>query len=134
MNDSIVQQVWLRAGRRCEYCRMPQAHDEAPFEIDHIIAKKHGGLTRDDNLALSCAPCNLHKGSDIASLDPISRKLTPLFHPRRQKWLQHFRWKGATLVGLTAAGRVTISILKINDPYRVTMRAELIRDGEFPDA
>jgi hypothetical protein len=28
----------------CEYCGISQDCDDAPFEIDHIIALKHGGL------------------------------------------------------------------------------------------
>ncbi|MBX3436655.1 MAG: HNH endonuclease [Planctomycetaceae bacterium] len=42
-------------------------------EPDHIIAEKHGGETTAENLALACFDCNWFKGSDIASLDPISR-------------------------------------------------------------
>lgn len=43
MDAALARLVWRRARRRCEYCQMPQAYDEAAFEIDHIIAKKHGG-------------------------------------------------------------------------------------------
>ncbi len=111
---------------------MPQEYDESPFEVDHIIAKKHHGPTRADNLALSCLPCNLHKGSNIAGRYHASRKLTPLFHPRRDKWHQHFRWRGPILVGTTAIGRVTISVLNINAPNRVQLREELIEVGAFP--
>ena len=64
---------------------MPQAGDDAPYEIDHIIARKHCGPTIASNLALSCFYCNSFKGSDLSSLDPQTRKLTPLFHLRRHK-------------------------------------------------
>jgi len=33
---------------------MPQYLDDATFEIDHILAKKHHGPTVASNLALSC--------------------------------------------------------------------------------
>jgi 5-methylcytosine-specific restriction endonuclease McrA len=62
MDEAIVRFVWQRADGRCEYCRMPQAFDESPFEIDHIIARKHGGATVQGNLALSCFHDNSHKG------------------------------------------------------------------------
>jgi hypothetical protein len=54
MNRALLRQVWQRAQHCCEYCRMPQAFDDATFEIDHIIARKHGGPTVARNLALSC--------------------------------------------------------------------------------
>jgi hypothetical protein len=111
---------------------MPQDYDETPFEIDHIIAKKHGGLTEARNLSLSCFYCNSFKGSDIAGLTPKTRKLTPLFNPRRHKWERHFRWKGAYLFGRTDIGRVTIALLKINDLLRVELRQSLIHEGAFP--
>ena len=46
---------WSAAGgAACEYCQLPQASPSIPFEIDHIIARKHGGTTVAENLALSC--------------------------------------------------------------------------------
>ena len=36
---------------RCEYCQMPQAFDDASFEIDHIVSRKHHGPTVASNLA-----------------------------------------------------------------------------------
>jgi 5-methylcytosine-specific restriction endonuclease McrA len=132
MERALEELVWQRAAHCCEYCRMPQAYDEIPFEIDHIIAKKHGGLTVAHNLALSCFYCNSFKGSDIASLAPKTRKLTPLFHPRRHKWTRHFRWQGAYLVGRTPVGRVTVAVLHINDPLRIELREGLIEEGVFP--
>ncbi len=66
MDAALSRHVWQRARRCCEYCRMPQHYDDTPFEIDHILAKKHDGATAAGNLALSCFYCNSFKGSDIA--------------------------------------------------------------------
>src|SRR5277367_2172200 len=132
MNAALTRLVWRRASDCCEYCQMPQAFDRTPFEIDHIIAEKHKGPTVASNLCLSCLYCNSFKGSDISSLDAATRKLTPLFNPRRHKWSRHFRWEGAYLVGRTAIGRVTVELLKINDPFRVEFREELMGEGLFP--
>jgi 5-methylcytosine-specific restriction endonuclease McrA len=134
MDAALVQRVWLRAGHRCEYCQIPQDCDEIPFEIDHIIAIKHRGLTIAGNLALACFHDNSHKGSNIAGLDPKTRKLTPLFNPRRHEWARHFRWRGACQIGRTAVGRVTVAILNINDPLRIELRETLIQEGLFPPA
>lgn len=83
------------------------------------------------NLSLSCFYRNSFKGSDIAGRDRRTRKLTPLFNPRRNSWVRHFRWQGAYLVGRTAIGRVTIAVLKMNDPLRVELRQNLIDEGVF---
>jgi hypothetical protein len=115
-----------------EYCQIPQAADDASFEIDHVISQKHLGPTVAGNLCLSCFYCNSFKGSDLASLDRKTRRLTALFNPRRHKWATHFRWHGGYLVGRTPIGRVTITLLHINDDLRVELREELIEEGVFP--
>jgi hypothetical protein len=132
VETALARLVWQRAKDCCEYCRMPQAFDDASFEIDHVIARKHGGPSAAGNLALSCFYCNSFKGSDIGSVDPKSRKLVPLFNPRRQRWATHFRWQGARLVGRTPIGRVTVTLLRINDDYRVELREGLIEESLFP--
>lgn len=132
MNPSLARQIWLRAVSSCEYCQIPQQFDETPFEIDHAISRKHGGATVSANLALSCFWCNAHKGSDIAGRDGRTRKLVPLFNPRRHKWAKHFRWVGATLIGRTAIGRVTVVLLNTNDSFRIALRQTLIAEGVFP--
>jgi HNH endonuclease len=132
MNAALTRLVWRRASDCCEYCQMPQAFDRTPFEIDHIISEKHKGPTVASNMCLSCFYCNSFKGSDIGSLDDVTGKLTPLFNPRRHKWSQHFRWQGAHLIGRTPRGRITVELLKINDPFRVELREELMTEGLFP--
>jgi hypothetical protein len=83
------------------------------------------------NLALSCLHCNKHKGPNIAGLDPLTNRLVPLFHARRQQWDRHFAWDGAMMVGQTRTGRATIQVLAINDPDAVAFRAELMLEGVF---
>jgi hypothetical protein len=134
MDEWLKEDVRQRAGHRCEYCRVPQAFYQTPFEIDHIIARQHRGHTVLSNLALSCLHCNGHKGPNIAGLDPLTGKLTKLFHPRRHKWERHFRWQGPYLVGRTAVGRVTAAVLAMNDVEAVRVRAELVAEGVFPPA
>jgi HNH endonuclease len=132
MAAALEQQVWQRARHCCEYCQIPQELDESPFQIDHIVARKHGGLTEASNLALSCFHDNSHKGPNIAARDARTGKLVPLFNPRRHKWARHFRWHGAKLVGRTTIGRATIAVLNMNDPLRVELREGLIAEGLFP--
>jgi HNH endonuclease len=132
MNESLERRVRIRAGDRCEYCRIPVYVSEFTFPIDHIIAQQHGGKTVFANLALSCPHDNFHKGPNIAGLDPETGRLTRLFDPRRQKWTTHFAWDGPMLVGRTSAGRTTILVLNMNDPDRVEVRRLLILAGLLP--
>jgi hypothetical protein len=111
---------------------MPQEFDRAPFEIDHVIPEKHGGLTIAENLALSCFFCNRYKGPNLAGLDPTTGDLTALFDPRRDLRAEHFQWNGAVLQGRTPRGRATIAVLRINDAPRIAHRTLLIASGDFP--
>jgi 5-methylcytosine-specific restriction endonuclease McrA len=100
--------------------------------MDHIVALKHGGQTTLENLALSCAICNQHKGSDIASVDPATGDVVPLFHPRRDSWEEHFELtQDGVVVSRTAVARGTARLLRINHPDRVTERKLLLAVGDF---
>jgi len=132
MECDLEELVWERAGHRCEYCQVAQEFDRLPFEIDHIIAEKHGGPTRASNLCLASFACNHHKGPCIAGRDKGPKKLVPLFNPRRHKWHRHFRWDGPLLVGRSPIGRVTVAVMEINLDHRVAFRQELIDEGVFP--
>jgi hypothetical protein len=132
MDRELEDLVRERAGHRCEYCQVAQEFDRLPFEIDHIIAEKHGRLMRASNLCLACFADNHYKGPCIAGRDPVSKKLIPLFNPRRHRWQRHFRWDGPVLVGLTPIGRTTINVLQINLDHRVAYRQCLIDEGIFP--
>jgi hypothetical protein len=113
---------------------MPHEYDDAPFEIDHVIAASHGGPTRASNLCLACFPCISFKGPNLAGIDRKSTKVVPLFNPRRHSWRRHFRWEGAVLVGRTPIGRATIATLLINLAHRIAHRQALINEGVFPPA
>lgn len=126
MDPLLIQEIWRRARAACEYCRLPQKLTPLPFQIDHIIARQHGGSSLTENLALACLPCNKHKGPNIAGLDPATGELERLFHPRRDPWIDHFVWHGAELVGRTPIGRTTIRVLAINHPDHVAVREALL--------
>jgi hypothetical protein len=133
MTETLRQDVRERAGYRCEYCQLSEEHAAVvPFQVEHAIARQHGGITALSNLALSCHHCNLHKGPNLTGIDPKTKRLTRLFHPRRHVWRRHFRWDGPLLVGRTAVGRTTIAVLAANLPDRLQLRRELIEEGVFP--
>jgi HNH endonuclease len=132
MDRALTELVWRRAGGRREYCQLSHEDLDLPFEVDHIRARKHRGPTRAGNLCLACFACNNRKGPNLSGFDAVTKRVVPLFHPRRHKWGRHFRWDGPILVGLTPIGRATISVLEINLDYRVDLRQGLIGDGRFP--
>ncbi len=87
------------------------------------MALKHGGDDSDDNLCLSCAQCNRHKGSEVAALDPLTGEQTRLFHPRRQAWDEPFAISpDASLAGKRPEGRATVRVLRMNQRSRVAQR------------
>lgn len=125
MQRALEDVVRERARHRCEYCQLEESASPWPHEIDHVIARKHGGGDEPDNLALACYPCNSYKGPNIAGIDPDSRRIVRLFHPRKDRWRAHFSWDGPRLIGLTRIGRATIRVLGINDPEFVAVRESM---------
>jgi hypothetical protein len=132
MDRALRELVWRQAGNCCEYCRICQHHDDRPFQLDHIIASSHGGPARASDFCLACFDCNSFKGPNLSGVDPKTRKIVPLFNPRRHRWHRHFRWRGPLLLGRTPIGRATIATLRINLIHRVAHRQVLIDEGVFP--
>ncbi len=134
MADAISQQlrreIRARAGGRCEYCLVLEALLLAGCEVDHVISRKHGGITELSNLALSCARCNRAKGTDIGSVHPGSGEFIRLFNPRLDRWDEHFVIDGARIVGLTPIGQVTVTLLRFNEDERLLERLLLQQTGK----
>ena len=126
--------VRQRAGGACEYCRVHEHDVFVPHEPDHIIAEQHGGLATLENLALACFHCNRHKGPNVASIDPGTGQIVPLFHPRKDKWAEHFRADGPRIVPLTPVGHATATLLRFNAAERLRVRQALAQTGRFPVA
>jgi len=124
MDAATRAAVRARAGNRCEYCQRRQSVSPLiALQIEHIVSRKHRGTDDPDNLALACAECNLHKGSDLTGLDPDTGEVTSLFNPRRDGWSDHFAWNRLHIVGLTPAGRTTVRLLQLNSPARLRVRS-----------
>jgi 5-methylcytosine-specific restriction endonuclease McrA len=132
ISTALRQLVIERTSGRCEYCLIHQDVSIYTHEVDHIIALKHAGQTIAENLALSCLPCNRHKGSDFATIDPISGEIVPLFNPRRQVWNEHFTLNNAEILGITLIGQATARLLMFNTPTRLLERQVLITQGRYP--
>lgn len=129
---SLRREVRTRAGARCEYCWMPEAVLLAGCEVDHVISRKHQGITDLSNLALSCARCNRAKGSDVGSISLTTGAFVRLFNPRIDSWHEHFSLAGASITSRTVIGEVTARLLHFNNDERLLERALLKRLGQYP--
>ena len=134
ISKRLKAQVTTRAGDRCEYCRCPAAYAPDPFSVEHIHPRSGGGATRLSNLALSCQGCNSRKYTATSAVDPATGESVPLFHPRQQKWRDHFTWTEdhSLVIGLTATGRATIDKLDLNRPGVVNLRRLLSLVSRHP--
>jgi hypothetical protein len=131
ISSELRQLVWSRAAGTCEYCRVPSEYDPLPFTLDHIQPQYHHGPTTAENLCVCCFSCNTFKAVNVAGHDPDTGQISRLFHPRQDDWAEHFTWNGPVLRGLTAEGRTTIDVLRINLPERVEHRRLLQELGVF---
>ncbi len=131
----IARRVRDAARHRCGYCLSPQHLVMARLEIEHLIPRAKGGLTREDNLWLSCPLCNAYKGDRVSATDPQTGRTAALFNPRLQNWFEHFRWSddGLRIVGLTATGRATVVALHLSDdPDALQVRSYWVLAGWHP--
>lgn len=128
--------ILLAAQGRCAYCQSPERLMGVLFEVDHIIPVAAGGATALENLCLACPTCNRYKAKRLTGPDPVSGIDIPLFHPRQQRWLEHFAWdeSGARLLGITPIGRATLEALHMNRPLLVELRGYWIVLGLHPPA
>lgn len=127
-------QVIARARNCCEYCLSQARYAPESFSVEHIVPRAKGGQTKLDNLALACQGCNNHKYTHTEAVDPVTGEVVRLFHPRQQRWSEHFAWTEdfAQVVGLTSTGRATVEILQLNRFGIVNLRQALHLIGEHP--
>jgi hypothetical protein len=128
------QVIRERAGGRREYCQSPVGFSTEPFTVEHIHPKSQGGPTTLDNLAFACAGCNGHKATRTSALDPETGVAVPLFHPRLQRWVDHFRWSedATRVIGRTPTGRATVVALHLNRSGLVNLRRIMTLADEHP--
>lgn len=105
-----------------------------PFSAEHIQPRSRKGKTRSGNLAWACQGRNNHKYRRVSARDPITGEIVALFHPRNQRWSDHFAWNQdfTRILGLTATGRATAEALKLNRPGLINLRRILVAAQEHP--
>ena len=134
ISADLRQQVSVRAGGCCEYCRSQARYATQSFSVEHILPHVQGGATTLDNLALACQGCNNHKYDNVAAPDPVSGQVVPLYHPRRDRWDMHFAWSDdfTLMIGITPTGRATVETLHLNRDGVVNLRRLLYTIGQHP--
>jgi hypothetical protein len=137
MNPRYIPDTWrklvaIRAFLLYEYCLIHDSDNIHSCQIDHIISLKHNGIHHPDNLAYCCIFCNRYKGTDVGTI--INGSFTEFYNPRKDRWNNHFRLKGALILPKTDVGMATVSILRLNEDNRVFERELLIDEGRYPHA
>jgi HNH endonuclease len=130
---ALRQMVVERPQGRCEYCRTSQAL-VVEMEVDHIAPQSAGGTTDLDNLCLACVGCNGFKLAHETGIDPNTGEEALLFHPRSQRWDEHFAWSadGVQIMGLTPVGRSTVARLRMNRERMIDARRLWVQAGWHP--
>ena len=83
---------------------------------------------------MACRPCNSYKGDRTHGIDPTTNESVALYHPRKQKWVEHFAWSddGTCVIGTTPCGRATVATLKLNNPFAIAVRHSWVSVGWHP--
>lgn len=131
---ALRRRVLTRSNGVCAFCKSPEELMGVTFEIDHITPLAAGGKTTNANLCLCCPTCNRHKAARVAALDPTSGESSPLFHPTRDRWDDHFEWRNGvtTVFGRTSVGRATVAALQMNRSQMVLLRSYWAATGLHP--
>jgi len=128
--------VKQRAQDCCEYCWSQEAYSPDTFSVEHIVPIAKGGTNAANNLANACQGCNNRKFVSTEAIDSLTGAMAVLYHPRRDRWAEHFAWDEDYLVmiGLTPTGRATVEKLELNRKGVVNLRRLLQESGLHPIA
>jgi hypothetical protein len=135
LSKKLKQTVAERANHCCEYCLSQARFATQAFSVEHIKPLSQGGsLLSLDNLALACQGCNAHKYTKTEAYDPVTQQIANLYHPRQQRWCEHFQWNCdfSLVIGISPTGRATVDALHLNRDGLVNLRRILYQAGNYP--
>ena len=123
-----------RAGHRYEYCHVPEAIFNLPFEVEHIAPTSQNGPDDESNQALACRACNHHKLDQQSRIDQTTQEVVRLFHSRHDHRDEHFRVESqdGVIQGLTPVGRVTVACSRMNRDVQLEARRSWIQLKLYP--
>jgi hypothetical protein len=119
---------------QCVYGQTRVENTGQALTTDHIQPVASGGETEFSNLCRACRSCNEAKGDQTQAIDPLTGETVPLYHPRQDRWGDHFAWDqtGTRIFGLTAIGRATIIALDMNNVLILFARRRWVNAGWHP--
>ncbi|HRW03589.1 MAG TPA: HNH endonuclease [Caldilineaceae bacterium] len=119
---------------QCVYCQTRTDNTGQALTIDHVIPLAKGGGNGLENLCRACRSCNEAKRDQTHAIDPLTGEIVRLYHPRQQRWSEHFAWDhtGVHLLGLTVIGRATVVALDVNNELILFARRRWVNAGWHP--
>ncbi len=119
LSAELRRQVRADAGGRCGYCHSSETFLSMPLDVEHLMPEARGRLTVRENLWIACPRCNDFKGDRLDASDPRTGQRILLYHPRLQRWTDHFAWalEGIRIDGQTPEGRATVDALRLNNDF-----------------
>ena len=128
ISKKLKKRVIQKARSAYEYCMALSTFSFHNFGFDHITPVSLGGSTVFENLAFCCQHCNNAKYNNMDCIDPLGDRMVSLFHPRLDQWSEHFIWSAdkTIIIGMTPAGRATVSCLKMNRKEAINLRKALV--------
>jgi len=99
----------------CRYCGIEFPNKTAHFVLEHIIPKKLGGETNDDNLVLACQKCNSKKGQRTP--EEAGMELLPI-PTMETKWKQN----GNNLEHEVKLSKVKLSKDKLRESMHTSLK------------
>lgn len=101
-----------------------------------ILSRSAGAARRSCRIWPWLAPAatGISKYNRVAGRDPFNNEVATLFHPRRERWQEHFGWNEdyTRVIGLTPTGRATVTALQMNRSAVVNIREVLYAAGKHP--
>ena len=98
---------------KCAFCESDLAHSQHP-QVEHYRPKSDPRFVdlifTWENLLLSCAVCNTHKGTKF----PMEGGAPALLHPCEDEPAEHLRFDGGNIAPLSERGRKTIELVGLD--------------------
>lgn len=115
--EFIREPLLLMSSEKCAYCETKINEESKYLEVEHFYHKDlyKGQVVEWDNLLPSCKKCNGTKGIHDAKVEPI-------INPCVQDPKEHLKLWLYRLKGKTALGKMTISVLNLNEPERLVLK------------
>ena len=99
--------------------RQALAREEANVDLDlvELTAVARCIVHRESAPYISTNLVPVGKGPNLSGIDRVEN----LFHPRSDRWDDHFAFREAHIEGLTPSGRATVEVLVLNDARRLEL-------------